>query len=458
MAHELCTRDCAAATQAALAAAAPVPMAAAAQSPTAPAAPPPMLPATGPTVPPAAAPALPPAAAPTSLLAAAPVPPPAAALPAASLGTAVSAPLVSFDVTVVPMGSSSASDIKATLINAISAAVAPVPVVVTIAGTMPTSAGRRRLLQSPWSLQATVNFTVGNLTASVSEADVSAIVAHDVAAYLAPVAVATSEVASASASGPEYAFIVQLPPSNQLGGQPAGFGALRASDLTDALQHAPSRVLATLAAVSGFTVASIDTKVAVVHAQAGPAAAAVIPPLPAMQGQPAAQPAATQAAPPAAAPTPMLAPAVTQPLLYTVRVAFPASQPAAAQALLNALTASSSVFPSTLAVSVSNAALSYAMPQAADGSTGAAIESFQGQVCARMLQGVSVCKYACASAHASSLAGGMGPGRQQRFGWLAVRHVDGAVSRAAGPAAVQHRQGAASCCAEGHASTQLSGC
>lgn len=356
------------------------------------------------------------------------------------------------------MGSSSALDIKASLINAISAAVAPVPVVVTIAGTLPSSAGRRRLLQSTWSLQATVNFTVGNLTASVSEADVSAIIAHDVATYLAPVAVATTEVASAGASGLEYAVFVQLPPNNQLGGQPAGFGALRASDLTDALQHAPSRVLATLAAVSGFTIASIDTEVAVVQARAGPAAAAVIPALPVMQGQPAAQPTATQAAPPAAAPTPVLAPAVTQPLLYTVRVAFPASQPAAAQALLSSLTGSTSVFPSTLTVSVSNAALSSAVPQAADQSTGAAIESFQGQVCRRMLQGVAVCKHACASAHAGSLVGGVGPGRQQRVEWLAVRHVDEAVSRAAGPAAVQHRQGAASCCAEGHASTQLSGC
>ena len=407
MAHELFMRGCAAASQAAPAAAAPVPVAAAAQSPAAaqtpaasppttaaapipaavapssPAAPvaPPSVPAvTEPLMPPAAAPASTPAAAPTTLLAAAPVPPPAAGLPAASLGTGVAAPLVSFDVKVVPRDSSSVSDIKASLINAISAAVAPVPVVVTIAGMMPTSAVRRRLLQSTWSLQATVNFTVGNLTASMSEADVSAIVAHDVAAYLAPIAVATSEVASAGASGPEYAVFVQLPPNNQLGGQPAGFGALRASDLTDALQHAPSRVLATLAAVSGFTVASIDTKVAVVQAQAGPAAAAVIPPLPAMQGQPAVQPTATQAAPPATAPTPVLAPAVTQPLLYTVHVAFPVSQPAAAQALLSALTVSTSIFSSTLAVSVSNAALSSAVPRAADGSTGAAIESFQEQV------------------------------------------------------------------------------
>ena len=361
-------------------AAAPTPAAVAPSSPAAPVSQPSAPPVPEPLAPPAAAPASTPAAAPTTLLAAAPVPPPAAGLPAASLGTGVAAPLVSFDVKVVPMDSSSVSDIKASLVNAISAAVAPVPVVVTVTGMMPTSAGRRRLLQSTWSLQATVNFTVGNLTASVSEADVSAIVAHDVAAYLAPVAVATSEVASAGASGPEYAVFVQLPPNNQLGGQPAGFGALRASDLTDALQHAPSRVLATLAAVSGFTVASIDTKVAVVQAQAGPAAAAVIPPLPAMQGQPALQPTATQAASPAAPPTPVLAPAVTQPLLYTVHVAFPVSQPAAAQALLSALTGSTSIFSSTLAVSVSNAALSSAVPQAADGSTGAAIESFQGQV------------------------------------------------------------------------------
>ena len=290
----------------------------------------------------------------------------------------------------VPMVGASAVDIKASLINAISASVAPVPVVVTVAGVTPTSAGRRRLLQSTWTLQATLNFTVGNLTASVSEADASAIVAHDVAAYLAPIAVATNEVASAGASGPEYTFIVQLPPSNQLGGQPAGFAALQASNLTDALQHAPSMVLATLAAVSGFTVASIYTKVAVVQAQAGPAAAAVIPTLPPMQGRPTAQPAAPPSASPAAALTPALARAVAQPTLYTVHVAFPASQPAAAQALLQALTGTTSIFPAILAVSVSNATLSSAVPQAAGPSTGAAIESFAGQVRRRMLRGVAV--------------------------------------------------------------------
>ena len=345
--------------------------------------PPPPAPTAAPAAP-ALAPALAPGAGtPASPVAAASPPPgpgtPPVAGPSPPEGPA---PLVTFDAAVVSVIGASSSDIESSMVAAVQSAAAPVPVTVTVAETAVGSSSQRRLLQASWSMQASVNFTIGNLTASLSEADVAAIVAHDIAVFLQPVAVATSETGSLTDSGNEYAFAVSLPPSDQLGDQPAGFGALRASRLTDALQHAPSSALGSLAAVSAFTVAGVDARVAVVQAQAGPASPGIIPPLPPMQGLSAA-PAGSPAAPPATPPSPVPSPPAPQPLLYTVHVSFPASQTAAAEALLAAVQGSPSIFPSTMAVAVSNAVLGRAAPPAAAPSTsdGAAIESAGSQAC-----------------------------------------------------------------------------
>ena len=290
------------------------------------------------------------------------------------------APLVAFDAAVVPMVKASSSDIKASLIAAIQSAAAPVPVTITVAENAPTASGQRRLLQTKWSMQASVTFSIGNLTTSVSEADLTAVVAHDVAVFLQPIAMAISATSFLGNFGSEYAFTILLPPDDQLADSSASSGSLEASRLTDALQNAPLIMLPSLAVVSAFTVASIGAKVTVVQAQAGPASTGVVPPLPLdLLAAPVPPLAAPPATPLAASAAPELAPAAAGPMLYTVAILFPASQNAAAAALLAALQGSPSIFPATMAAIVTNAVLSSATPPAAAPSIGAAIESAGGQ-------------------------------------------------------------------------------
>ncbi len=293
-------------------------------------------------------------------------------------------PMVTFAAAVTASTGTSSAALASGLTAALTAAAAPVPISVSVQGLAP-AAGQRRLLQTAWSAQATLTFTLGNLTAGISASELTAIVAHDVAVYLQPLAVATSE--AMASNDVDYVFSVTLPPDNQMSDREAGHGSLLASRLSDALQHAPSSALATLASACGFTVAGVDTRVAIVQAQAEAASPASIPPLPPLPGlQPApttpppALPAAPSLAPPSAAP-PSSAPGPppTSTSVYAVRVLFPASQYGAAAALRAALSGSPSIFPAALGVSVSDIVLTTAAASAAAPSPGAAVESAAGQ-------------------------------------------------------------------------------
>ena len=293
-------------------------------------------------------------------------------------------PLVAFTAAVAAAPGTSSTAVVSSLTAALAAAAAPVPVSISVQGPAPAS-GQRRLLQNPWSTQATVTFTLGNLTAGISANELTAIVVHDVAVYLQPLAVTTSE--TAASDGSDYVFSVQLPPSDQTGDEDAGSASLMATRLSDALQHAPSVPLATLASVCGFTVAGVDTRVAIVQAQAEAASPASVPPLPPLPGllsRPPALPAAPPASPPPPAPfaAPPSPPGPPSAFVYTVHVLFPASQDGAAEAFLAALSGVPSIFPAALTVSVSNAALTVAAQSAVTPSSGAAIESGGAQACA----------------------------------------------------------------------------
>ena len=381
-----------------------------------------------------------------------PGPGPAASPAASQAPPGAVQPMVTFAAAVTASTGTSSAAVVSGLTAALAAAAAPVPISVSVQSLVP-AAGQRRLLQMAWSAQATVTFTLGNLTASISAAELTAIVAYDVGLYLQPLAVATSE--AMASNDVDYVFSVTLPPDDQMSDREPGHGSLLASRLSDALQHAPSSALATLASVCGFTVAGVDTRVDIVQAQAEAASPASTPPLPPLPGllpapttPPPAPPAAPSLAPPTAAPpSPAPGPPPTSASVYAVRVLFPASQYGAAAALQAALSGSPSIFPAALGVSVSDIVLTTAAASAAAPSPGAAVESAAGQ--ARVPSGVlSAAAYAWAQ---QAMTHARGPGRGQRHQRRPLHHIHGAVQLAAAVATDPQQRRALGRRAAGHA-------